>query len=176
MQESYKPYKRCLVMGGGGFRFGIYIGMYAALRQAGKAPDVLLASCGGAIAAAIIHNLPDPEAQRAWLSSEAMYQFWCSLRSTDNAVLLGTLLRAARRKMSSASAPVIPDLFNDYLFEIPPQLPFPPATGTPEVDVAIIGGKLLFDASDVGQPRVQLALAARLADIRSKLYAETVFW
>jgi hypothetical protein len=60
-QESYKPYKRCMVMGGGGFRFGIYIGMYAALRQAGKAPDVLLASCGGAIAAAIIHNLPDPK-------------------------------------------------------------------------------------------------------------------
>jgi predicted acylesterase/phospholipase RssA len=49
-----------MVMGGGGFRFGIYIGMYAALRQAGKAPDVLLASCGGAIAAAIIHN-PDPK-------------------------------------------------------------------------------------------------------------------
>ncbi|WP_229262543.1 patatin-like phospholipase family protein [Duganella radicis] len=163
-QESYKPYKRCMVMGGGGFRFGIYIGMYAALREAGKAPDVLLASCGGAIAAAIIHNLPDPEAQRAWLSSEAMYQFWCSLRSTDNAVLLGTLLRAAKRKMNNVSAPVIPDLFNDYLFEIPPQLPFPPATGTPAVDVAIIGGKLLFDASDVGQPRG-----------RRKLYAETVF-
>ena len=42
LQEVYKPYKRCMVMGGGGFRFGIYIGMYAALRQAGKAPDILL--------------------------------------------------------------------------------------------------------------------------------------
>jgi len=163
-QELYKPYERCMILGGGGFRFGIYIGMYAALRQAGKAPDVLLASCGGAIAAAIIHHLPDPEAQRAWLSSEDMYRFWCSLKSTDHAALLGTLMRAAKRKLSSANAPVIPDLFHDYLFEIPPQLPFPPATGTPEVDVAIIGGKLLFDASEVGQPRGQ-----------RKLYAETVF-
>jgi hypothetical protein len=153
-----------MVMGGGGFRFGIYIGMYAALRQAGKAPDVLLASCGGAIAAAIIHNLPDPAAQRAWLSSPEMYRFWCGLKSTENAVLLGTLLRAAKRKLSSASAPVIPDLFNDYLFEIPLQLPFPPATGTPQVDVAIIGGKLLFDEADAGQPRNG-----------RKLYAETVF-
>lgn len=153
-----------MVMGGGGFRFGIYIGMYAALRQAGKAPDVLLASCGGAIAAAIIHNLPDPEAQRAWLSSEKMYQFWCSLRATDNAALLGNLLAAARRKLSKASAPLIPDLFNDYLFEIPPELPFPPASGTPQVDVAIIGGKLLFGPEDVGQRRGQ-----------RKLYAETVF-
>jgi len=162
--DSYKPYKRCMVLGGGGFRFGIYIGMYAALRQAGKAPDVLLASCGGAIAAAIIHQLPDPQQQRAWLSSEQMYQFWCGLRSTDHAALAGTLLSAARRKLSSASAPVIPDLFNDYLFEIPPQLPFPAASGTPEVDVAIIGGKLLFGPADVGQPRGQ-----------RKLFAETIF-
>jgi predicted acylesterase/phospholipase RssA len=153
-----------MVLGGGGFRFGIYIGMYAALRQAGKAPDVLLASCGGAIAAAIIHNLPDPEAQRAWLSSESMYQFWCSLRSTERASLYGTLLHAARRKLSRAPAPLIPDLFRDYLFEIPPQLPFPPAASTPEVAVAIIGGKLLFGPQDVGQPRG-----------RRKLYAETVF-
>jgi predicted acylesterase/phospholipase RssA len=153
-----------MVMGGGGFRFGIYIGMYAALRKAGQAPDVLLASCGGAIAAAIIHNLPDPEAQRAWLSSPEMYRFWCGLKSTERAALLGTLARAAQRKLSSASAPVIPDLFNDYLFEIPPQLPFPAATGTPEVAVAIIGGRLLFDQADVGQARNG-----------RKLYAQTVF-
>jgi hypothetical protein len=153
-----------MVLGGGGFRFGIYIGMYAAMRQAGKAPDVLLASCGGAIAATIIHNLPDPEAQRAWLSSPDMYRFWCGLKSTRRAALVGTLAQAAKRKLSSARAPVIPDLFNDYLFEVPSQLPFPPATGTPEVDVAIIGGKLLFDESEVGQPRGQ-----------RKLYAETVF-
>ena len=161
-----RPYQRCMVLGGGGFRFGIYIGMYAALRAAGQAPDVLLASCGGAIAATIIHHLPDPDAQRAWLSSPAMYQFWCSLRSTPQANLTGTLLAAARRKLSGGNAPVIPDLFGDYLFEIPPQLPFPPppASGKAEVAVAIIGGKLLFDASEVGQPRGQ-----------RKLFAQTVF-
>ncbi|MRW88446.1 hypothetical protein GJ699_00410 [Duganella sp. FT80W] len=153
-----------MVMGGGGFRFGIYIGMYAALKEAGQAPDVLLASCGGAIAATIIHNLPEPDAQRAWLTSEDMYSFWCSLRATEHAALYGTLLRAAKRKLSSAPAPVVPDLFNDYLFEIPPQLPFPPASGTPAVEVAIIGGKLLFGPQDVGQRRGQ-----------RKLYAETVF-
>src|SRR5450830_750930 len=104
-QESYKPFKRCMVLGGGGFRFGIYIGMYAALRQADKAPDVLLASCGGAIAATIIHNLPDPQAQRAWLASPEMYAFWCSLKSTRRAALAGSLLRAAKRKLSTARAP-----------------------------------------------------------------------
>ncbi|WP_229255493.1 patatin-like phospholipase family protein [Duganella phyllosphaerae] len=159
-----RPYQRCMIMGGGGFRFGIYIGMYAALREAGKAPDVIVASCGGAIAAAIIHNLPEPQAQREWLSSRAMYDFWCGLKSTRHAALLATLARAARRTLSSARAPVIPDLFGDFLFDIPSQLPFPAATGTPEVDVAIIGGKLLFDANEVGRPRGQ-----------RKLFAETVF-
>ena len=153
-----------MVMGGGGFRFGIYIGMYAALRQAGKAPDILLASCGGAIAATIINNLPDPAEQRAWLASRDMYDFWCGLKSTRHAALIGTLARAAKRGLSPASVPVIPDLFGDYLFDIPPQLPFPAASGTPEVDVAIIGGKLLFDPSEVGRPRGQ-----------RKLFAETVF-
>ena len=158
------PYARCMVMGGGGFRFGIYIGMYAALREAGKAPDVILASCGGAIAAAIIHHLPDPQAQRAWLSSREMYAFWCGLKSTRHAALLSTLARAARRKLSLARAPLVPDLFGDFLFDIPAQLPFPAPHGTPEVDVAIIGGRLLFGPNEVGQPR-----GGR------KLFAETVF-
>lgn len=158
------PYQRCLVMAGGGFRFGIYLGMYAAARQAGCAPDLLLASCGGSIAATIIHQLPDDAARRAWLTSRDMYRFWCELRSAQHTGMAGTLLRAARRKLSPARAPVVPDLFGDYLFEIPPALPFPPQAGTPEVDVAIIGGRLLFGPGDVGQPR-----GAR------KLFAETVF-
>lgn len=153
-----------MVMAGGGFRFGIYLGMYAAARQAGCAPDLLLASCGGSIAAAIIHQLPDDAQRRAWLTSREMYRFWCDLRSAQHAGLAGTLLRAARRKLSSGKAPVIPDLYGDYLFEIPPQLPFPPLHGTAEVDVAIIGGRLLFGPDQVGQPRRG-----------RKLFAETVF-
>lgn len=153
-----------MVMAGGGFRFGIYLGMYEALRQAGRAPDVLLASCGGAIAATIIRNLPDDAARRAWITSPEMYRFWCGLRSTPRANLAGTLLRAARRRLSKSPAPLVPDLFSDYLFEIPPQLPFPPEPAVPTVEVAILGGRLLFGPQDVGQPR-----AGR------KLYAETVF-
>src|SRR5471030_615973 len=138
MSTTPQPYQRCMVMAGGGFRFGIYLGMFEALRQAGRAPDVILASCGGAIAATIIRNLPDDEQRRAWLTSPDMYRFWCGLKSTQRAKLTATLLSAARRKLARAKAPVIPDLFEDYLFEIPTQLPFPPLTGTPEVDVAII--------------------------------------
>jgi hypothetical protein len=92
-----------------------------------------------------------------------MYEFWCSLRSTDNAVLLGILFRAARhneqRQRAGDSRPVHRLSVRDSAAAA-----LPACHRHAEVDVAIIGGKLLFDESEVGQPRGQ-----------RKLYAETVF-
>lgn len=153
-----KKYQRCMVFAGGGFRFGIYLGMYAAARDAGRAPDVLLASCGGAIAATIIEALPNDTQRLAWISSPQMYRFWCSLQSAPQASLSNTLAQAARRKLSRRPALRVPDLFNDYLFDVPAQLPLPPAAQNPEIDVAIMGGKLLFGPDDVGQMRGQRKL------------------
>ncbi|BDT68499.1 hypothetical protein os1_26820 [Comamonadaceae bacterium OS-1] len=153
-----------MVFAGGGFRFGIYLGMYAAARDAGRAPDVLLATCGGAIAAALVQALPDDAQRKAWLSSQQMYEFWGSLQPAPQARITKALLGAARRKWSRQPAPVVPDLFRDYLFEVPPVLPLPPVATVSEVDVVTIGGKLLFGPADVGQARGS-----------RKLFAQTVF-
>jgi hypothetical protein len=153
-----------MVMAGGGFRFGIYLGMHAAACDAGRAPDLLLASCGGALAATVIAALPDAPARRAWMNSEQMYAFWCALRSAPDARLFGTLWRAGRRSLARGSAATIPDLFSDYLFDLAPQLPFPPVPAAPSVDVAVIAGRLLFDAHEAGRRRG-----------KRKLFAETVF-
>jgi predicted acylesterase/phospholipase RssA len=157
-------YQRCLVMAGGAFRFTYYLGMYAALSATGKRPDLLLASCGGSIAAAIIQALPDDESRLAWVSSPAMYDFLCGLQSTPRAAIGRSLLHAVRRRFDTRRAGLVPDLFHDYFFEIPPQLPLPPPRPDPEVAVAIVGGRILYEPEDVGQPR-----AGR------KLFAETVF-
>ena len=53
-----------MVMAGGGFRFSICVGMHAAVCDVGQVPDVVLASCGGAIAAALNHREPDPVQQK----------------------------------------------------------------------------------------------------------------
>ena len=143
-----------MVFAGGGFRFGIYLGMYAAARDAGRAPDLLLATCGGAIAAAIIAALPDDAQRKAWLASPEMYRFWGSLQAARQARLSHTLARAAQHRLSSARAPVIADLFNDYLFEVPPQLPLPAARAQADLSVATIGGRLLFGPDEVGQARM----------------------
>ena len=153
-----------MVMAGGGFRFSYYLGMYAAAVDTGNAPDLLLASCGGSIAAAVIRALPDDAQRKAWVASPAMYAFLSGLQSTRRAAIGRAFLHAVGRRLHGGRAPRIPDLFEDYFFDIPAVLPLPPgrAAGTPAL--AIVGGKLLFGPQDVGQLR-----AGR------KLFAETVF-
>lgn len=167
MTQAQK-YQRCMVMAGGGFRYGIYLGMYAAACEVGEPPDVVLASCGASIAAALIHSVPDDAQRRVWLVSPEMYQFWSSFRPGPSAALHRTLWGVARRALQQGAAPTVPDLFGDYLFAPPPALPAfpPPSTAARQgtTDVAIIGSRLLFTADEVGQPRGQ-----------RKLLEETVF-
>ena len=159
-----------MVMAGGGFHLGYYLGAYAAMCEADKQPDILLASCGGAIAASLIQSLPNDAERKAWLAAPQMYQYWRSLRAKRDATLLGTFAGAMRRRFFGKSAAVIPDLFNDYMFEIPAQLPLPEATFKPVAaqksapSLAIVAGKLNYQESEVGQPR-----GAR------KLFSEIVF-
>lgn len=151
--EPYPKYERCMVLAGGGFRFGYYLGMHAAAIDAGEEPDLLLATCGGAVAGAIIAGLPDTASRKAWLGSRRMYEFLGDLRSSDRATPASALLNVARRRLNGGRAAHLPDLFNDYLFEIPPVLPLPPSGGAHGPALAIIGGKLLFGAHETGQPR-----------------------
>lgn len=149
-----EKYQRCMVMAGGGFRFGIYLGMYAAACEAGRPPDLLLASCGGAMAAAIIHSLPDDLQRKAWLTSPQMYAFCCQLKPSHRSGIVPVFAQALQRKLSTKPAPLIPDLFNNYLFEIPLPLPLPPLpTSLPKPSVALICGKLLFSEQEILKPR-----------------------
>ncbi len=152
-------------MAGGGFHFGYYLGVYAALDELGKKPDIILASCGGSIAAALIQLLPNDAARKAWLSSPQMYDYWRGLKSKPGAKLSHIFLNAMKRRFSSGNAKIIPDLFNDYMFEIPSQLPLPErGQARPQVDIAIVAGKLLYAENEVGQLRNS-----------RKLFSEVIF-
>ncbi|MFZ6688553.1 patatin-like phospholipase family protein [Undibacterium sp. SXout11W] len=158
-------YQRCLVMAGGGFRFGYYLGIYAACQERGKTPDVILASCGAAIAGTIIHHLPDNAQRLAWLTSAQMHAFWRGLQANPEKSLLKAIGGVAKRALFANDVRRIPDLFQDYLFDIPAVLPLPDNihySGAP--DLAIVAGRLLFSKSEVGQLRGN-----------RKLYAETIF-
>lgn len=157
-------YRQCLVLSGGGFRFGIYLGMYAAACDAGRAPDVVLASCGGAIAAAVIHTLSEVTAQKAWLASPEMHRFWSAIRPAPAATIHRTLLDVASRAINHRPAPRVPDLFGNYLFALPKLPQLPPPRAEPGPDVALVGSKLLYTPADVGHARG-----------RRKLFEQTVF-
>lgn len=159
-----QKYERCMVLAGGGFRFAYYLGMYAAAVETGNKPDLLLASCGGAIAAAVIQALPDDRQRKAWAASPALYRYLSSVESTAQAAILTALAGAIQRRFQGGRAAFIPDLFNDYFFDAREALPLPELKGGSEVALAIVGGKILFSEQDVGQPRRG-----------RKLFAETIF-
>jgi len=162
--KPHEQYGRCLVLAGGGFRFGYYLGVHAAAEDSGRRPDVLLASCGGAIAAAVIAALPDAAARRDWIAGQAMYDFLRAIRSTARAAPLRTLGAAVLRWLDRAPAARIPDLCGDYLFDLPAALPLPPLSDPDAPALAIVGARLLFRPDEAGAPR-----AGR------PLFAETVF-
>jgi len=160
MSEDQK-YERCMVMAGGGFRFGYYLGMHAAAEDSGMAPDIILASCGGSLAAAIIHALPDAAQRKQWLASPEMYQFLCRMRAAPHAHPLPVLGAALLRGMSRGRARRVPDVFRDYMFELPGALPLPIARAEGPA-LAIVAAKLLFGREEAGEVRGERPLFAEV--------------
>lgn len=161
---TFAKYRRCLVLGGGGLRFAYYLGVHAAAEARGRRPDLLLATCGGALAAAVIAALPDADARRDWVAGPAMYRFLCAIESTRRAQPWHALGGAARRWLDRRPARRIPDLFDDYLFALPAALPLPPHTAPPTSApaLAIVGARLMFAPHAAGQVRGARRLFAQV--------------
>ena len=77
MNHTPKPYRTTAVFAGGGLRFGYYLGMYQALCDGGHHPDVVLASCGGALAVAFLEVTSNVTDALTLLKSPATHQMFC---------------------------------------------------------------------------------------------------
>lgn len=159
--NSPQKFDRCLVLSGGGTRFAYYLGIHAAAEAYQRAPDLLLASCGGAIAGAIIQGLPDSAARKQWAVSRQMYDYLSSQQVAAHVRLIPVLRRAMSRYMRRCLAAHIPDLYSDYLVDISPDIPLPPLCATGPA-LAIVAGRLLFDKAEVGMQRQNRALFAEV--------------
>lgn len=160
--ERTEQYRRCLVLPGGGFRFGYYLGVYAAAEDSGRQPDMLLASCGGAIAAAVIAGLPDTQARLDWLTSTDMYRFLCAIQPTDRATPLQVLGDAVMRWLDHAMASRITDSFHGYLFDLPTAPPLPAVLPARGPAIAIVGARLLYCPCEAGMRRGDRQLFAQV--------------
>ena len=68
-----KPFNRLLMFSGGGSRFGYYLGAYAALVDHQVIPDIILASCGGSLAAALVDIAPQPDQLKQLATSKTLH-------------------------------------------------------------------------------------------------------
>lgn len=147
-------YQRCMVMGGGGGRLAAYLGMHEAACDAGLAPDLVIGTCGGALAAALVHAEPDPARQRAWLSSPELYHFWAGFRAAPNATLSRAVTGAAARWLDPRRAARVPQLHRGALFEAPPTWPALSWRRTGDTPHAVLlGARMLYGPGSAGQPR-----------------------
>ena len=78
-----KPFQNALILPGGGFGQAMHIGTYHAMLESGIRPDLIIGTCGGGLAAAIIEKYPnDPQAQIDFLLKPEVHQLMLSIDKT----------------------------------------------------------------------------------------------
>ncbi|MFP3833112.1 patatin-like phospholipase family protein [Chryseobacterium sp. SIMBA_028] len=153
-----EKFKRAVIFSGGGTRLMIYLGIFAALDELNMKPDVLIASCGGSFAAAVINAFPDHFSRKEYLKSEEYFQFVSQTTLTRHRKLSEIGIFSLKKCFDKRKAPFIEDIFNRYLVEMPQDLTecFPSIKNTPfskEIPTVIIGSELLFPPQDSQQLR-----------------------
>src|SRR4051794_34557702 len=88
---SEAKYKTALTFSGGGFQTAMFLGMLEGVENQGVHPDVLVSTCGGALAAAIAHVYPHSSDRKKLIESEEFHQFLLSVELTDQAKLSNLL-------------------------------------------------------------------------------------
>ena len=157
MKASSKKYNNVVVFSGGGTRFAMYCGMYAALEDFGHKPDLIIASCGGAMASCIINSFETNKQRLEYLQSDEFYKFTISTQLTKERKLYRIGLLCLRLQRNKKNAPYIENIFDRYLVDIPQDI----STSVPSlstqfgnnINSIIVGSKVLFQKSEVGVNR-----------------------
>ena len=101
--EKLQKYKRAVIFSGGGSRIAVYGGIFSALKNMGCTPDLIIGSCGGAIAAAIINSFETDIEIKEYMKSLELYNFIKSLKLTREKMLyrigIDCKLRELRKKL-----------------------------------------------------------------------------
>ncbi len=156
-------FETAFLMSGGGTRLMIYLGMLAALEKLNRKPDVLIATCGGALAATVINTFPDTDSRKEYLKSRAYYSFVTQVQLTKEKKLWNIGRLSLRKMQNKRNAPFLEDLFQKYLVDMAPNLdPYLPAlaptTFSGAIPTLVIGAEILYGPKEVGQKRAHRKL------------------
>ncbi len=161
-----------MMLCGGGHQYASLLGSYQAVLDRGRSPDLLIATCGGAIIANLICRIQNHTERLDWLSSPAMYRFYSSQHAGPGNQLLKMLPAALARKLSPRASKNAPDLFNTWLFDFSEPFPALPDLTDNAPDLLIIGSQLHYSPAQLAEPIPTLITAPITVP---QLFSETVF-
>ncbi len=157
MAPTHQAFGSAILFSGGGTRFAVYGGMFAACEDAGQKPELIIAACGGAMAAAIIRTFPTADERKAYFKSEEFYSFMRMQSLTSQRYLHRLPGYCLKKSLCRHNAPTIEDVFTSCLIDLTPDLSSLLPSLAPNFDSAlptiIVGSELLFDESMTGESR-----------------------
>jgi patatin-like phospholipase len=153
--------ERAIIFPGGSFQIAIFLGMLEAAEEAGKAPDVVVGTCGGAIAAAIAHLIPTSAERKAFIESEEFVDRLRTIRLKQTSLfhVIGMLYRMWATHLPGNDR--APDLFKDTLLSAPRDFGLEKLTGPfrgSGIRAVIVSGRLLYGPEEVGKDREERKL------------------
>lgn len=136
-----RPFGRVLVLPGSGMTPGLAIGIYDAVCDAGKKPDLIIATCGSALSAAAIGSYPDRWERNAFLASPDHHSMYLSA-TIRRPGACGVLCRFTKTRIRG-TCKCLPDtsIFDVPVMEVPLRpkgshhihKPFPTEEGVPRI-------------------------------------------
>ena len=91
--NSHKQYPLAMVFNGGGFGAGVFLGALSKFKEEGIGPDIIIATSGGSVAAALAHVAQEDESDPiALLASREYYKFLKKIKFNEDYDSLSELL------------------------------------------------------------------------------------
>lgn len=149
-----KKYKRAIIFAGGGNRFAVYGGIYAALVENNLAPDLIIGSCGASLSTAIISHLKEPSKIEDYFKSKELYNLSKILKLTDERKFFKLPFYLLMNFLSLKKEKYIQDVVNRFLIDFPSDIEeFLPnlLNEKDKIDSIIIGSKLNFSLEDTNK-------------------------
>ena len=118
------PFECCLIFGGGSFNFTIHLGMLAGVRHMGYEPDLLIGTCGGGLACAVINRFPSSDDQKAFIQTKDFFDFIHTVKPNRLSIpyLMSHLIRMQVRylygKWTHRPNTFIPNFLEKSIFRI----------------------------------------------------------
>ena len=113
-----------VILAGSSFNFTLHLGAMAALRDSDVHPDVIIASCGGSLASAIINKFPDTPLQKKYIQSDEFYNLFhlATLQYHFIHSLLWRLSKMHIQYLLSRFFSRTPDFLEKTLYHLPEKL------------------------------------------------------